>query len=269
MSSLISFDHLAIGVERWEDGIPLLVNRLGGVWTIGGDAGEYRPCQLRFDEGISLELISTGSEPDGFMHRFLRRSGPGPHHLTFVVPSLVSTLGELEGLGLDAFEGRDFGEWRRETFIHPRVSGLGTLIQLVQVDPEVLAAVRGAQQAPPDWPLDGLPLAAGFAWVAMVVPSLDYSDRFFGDVLRGRKVAGGETWTLYSWGASRRILVRAKGAVGGEGWLWPAAVGVAHLMVGPGDALPDADGNASGSASELGEPRLGLTVAALTSSPVG
>src|SRR6202043_1758575 len=38
--------HLAIGTERWADGYPALVQGLGGRWSLGGDTGEYAPCQL-------------------------------------------------------------------------------------------------------------------------------------------------------------------------------------------------------------------------------
>jgi methylmalonyl-CoA/ethylmalonyl-CoA epimerase len=76
MATSISLDHLAIGVEHWPDAYPRFVADLGGRWSHGGDAGGYAPCQLSYGDGMRLELIAPSSA-DGFMRRFLERSGPG------------------------------------------------------------------------------------------------------------------------------------------------------------------------------------------------
>jgi methylmalonyl-CoA/ethylmalonyl-CoA epimerase len=68
---------------------------------------------------------------DGFLHRFLAARGPGPHHVTFEVPSLADAVARAEAAGYRVV-GRDESDddWR-VAYLHPK-EALGLVVQLGQ-----------------------------------------------------------------------------------------------------------------------------------------
>jgi Glyoxalase/Bleomycin resistance protein/Dioxygenase superfamily len=228
----ITLDHLAIGVERWADAYPRFVADLGGQWAQGGDAGGYAPCQLTYRDSMRIELIAPSSS-GGFMRRFLGRNGPGAHHLTFKVPALGTTLAELAGLGIEPLGGRTDMPFWREAFLHPKLCGVGTLLQVIQID-EGFPAPRSP--AP-----DGFPAALNsplrLSWVGLTAGFLPDARSLLADVLGGTVVNGGDHWMLVSWGAGRSLLVRDGNAAPGGRRLWDGSPspGVSHVMFGPPD----------------------------------
>jgi hypothetical protein len=240
MPAAVYFDHLAVAVRSWPDGFRRFAAELGGRWSHGGDAGEFAPCQLLYPRGIKIELIAPGSAADGFMHRFIRRAGPGPHHITFQVPSLDAALGEISALGIDALDGHSRHPYWREAFLHPKQGGLGTLLQLVQSDDALLAGL--AATAPPDgFPAgcESPPGAAGpgVAWVGLTVESLERARELFIAALHGVVADAGHEWLRITWGPGRDLLVRTGDSTPGGASLWPGSeLGVAHVVFG-GDEL--------------------------------
>jgi methylmalonyl-CoA/ethylmalonyl-CoA epimerase len=231
----IYLDHLAVGTQCWADGYPVLVDALGGRWAMGDDAGEFAPCQLAYRDGMHLEIISPGSDGwSGFMRRFLDGSGPGPHHLTFHVPSLDAARDELAALGLSTFGGRDTPSWR-ESFLHPKEAGLGTLIQLAESDDDP----SGPDQPAPDGFPGNPPEPASIAWIGLSAESVDFATALFRDALGGAVAESGAGWRLFSWGPQRRLLVRQSPVEPGAPPLWAVPTGVAHLAVGAAELSPD------------------------------
>ena len=56
--------------------------------------------QLSFANGMRVEILEpTGDDPTNFLRRFLRQSGPGPHHLTYKVRSLDDAIAAAESMG--------------------------------------------------------------------------------------------------------------------------------------------------------------------------
>jgi methylmalonyl-CoA/ethylmalonyl-CoA epimerase len=254
----ILLDHLAVGTQTWADGYPELVNTLGGRWLYGGDTGEFSPCQMVYSGGMHLEIISPGPGGGGFMQRFLDRGGPGPHHLTFAVPSLDAVEAKLSARGVSTFGGRREPFWR-ESFLHPKTSGAGTLIQLAEQDQEALH--RNPPPAPPGFPPDP-PEPADIAWIALTADSVAFAETLFGDVLDAAVTESGDGWRLFSWGPQRRLLVRQSPAEPGGPALWKTSTGndstgVAHLAVGPVDTSP---ARLSDLRQHQYDPRLGLPV---------
>jgi len=239
MPAAVYFDHLAVGVRSWPEGFRRFAAELGGRWSHGGDAGEFAPCQLLYPRGINVELIAPGSAADGFMHRFIERAGPGPHHITFKVRSLDAALEEISALGIGALDGHNRHPYWREAFLHPKQCGIGTLLQLVQSDD---AQVLGLARTPPP---DGFPAGPGpadrpersVAWVGLTVESLERARELFTGALQGAVTEDGPGWLRVTWGPGRDLLVRAGGAVPGGAPLWAAGdPGVAHVVFG-GDQL--------------------------------
>ncbi|GIF76677.1 hypothetical protein Asi02nite_61950 [Asanoa siamensis] len=127
-------DHVSLAVPAAAPAWPLLRTRLGGAWAIGGTAPTFRFSTLRYANGMCLELLEPRPE-SAFVTRFLDRSGPGMHHLTFKVPDLQAAVDAAAAAGYPCFGvNTDNPAWQ-EAFIHPRVAG-GTLVQLARSLPD-------------------------------------------------------------------------------------------------------------------------------------
>jgi len=240
MGDRYKFDHLAIGVERWRDGFPRFAGEFGGRWSHGGDSDEFAAGQLVYAHDMRLELITPGRSGAGFMRRFLDRSGPGPHHLTFKVPSLDDTLGEMGERGIGTLGGRiDTPVWR-EAFLHPKQAGLGTLIQVAQTDDALVATMMGPQPPPPGFP-QAQPEPAEIAWIGLAVESAPTARGLLAEVLHGEAADGGRGWARLEWGTGHNLVIRDASAAPGGPELWPEGrLGVAHVVFGPAGLEPGA-----------------------------
>jgi len=125
------FDHTSIGVEDLEGWARFVRRELGGFVITGQEVGDFR--YLLFHVGTPpaggrLELISPRGE-GGFMNRFVRKHGNTFHHVTFTVPDVEATVGELEDLGLRIASRQLVHEPWREAFVMP--DGIhGVVIQI-------------------------------------------------------------------------------------------------------------------------------------------
>ncbi|MFG2249174.1 VOC family protein [Spirillospora sp. NPDC048823] len=80
---------------------------------------------------ICWEVITSRGE-DSFIEKFLNRSGPAAHHVTFEVADWDAAMAACEHHGTPTFddnEGSTDGAAWRDTFIHPKHTG-GVLVQL-------------------------------------------------------------------------------------------------------------------------------------------
>jgi Glyoxalase/Bleomycin resistance protein/Dioxygenase superfamily len=238
MSAAVQLDHLAIAVERWADGYPRFVVELGGGWSHGGESGPFAPCQLDFAHGMRLELIAPNGT-EGFMRRFLDQHGPGAHHLTFTVPSLDDALAAVGELGIEVLGGRTSMPFWQEAFLHPKLCGVGTLVQFVQKDDVFMDAVVEDSTEPPDFPPHRGEQQA-VAWVGLTTASLDRAEALFVGALQGAVDRSGPGWMLVVWGPGRALLVREPSAAPGGDLLWAGApaLGVAHVVMGPAELRP-------------------------------
>lgn len=127
----IAFDHIAIAVERITPAAVMLVGELGGVPDTGGLSRVYRWATWRFQAGGCLELFEP-SGPDGFLHRFLARRGPGIHHVTFTVPNLREACDRAVARGYSVVGYDDSDPGWAEAFLHPK-QALGIVVQIAEV----------------------------------------------------------------------------------------------------------------------------------------
>jgi hypothetical protein len=238
MADTCRFDHLAVGVEHWRDGFPRFAGEFGGRWSHGGEAGEFAPCQLVYAHDMRIELIAPGASGAGFMRRFLDRSGPGAHHITFKVPSLEDAIWQLSERSFAVFGvSMDRPAWR-EAFVHPKESGLGTLLQVAESDERLIGTMTGRQPAPPGFPeIQGEP--AEIAWIGLTVESAPAARELLTEVLHGEQVAGGRGWAGVRWGTGHTLVIRHGPAAPGDRALWPEdRLGVAHVLFGPAGLDP-------------------------------
>jgi len=126
-------DHLGIAVKSLDEGLALWRDLLGleaaGVETVAEQG--VRTAFLNVGE-TRLELLEpTG--PDTPVGRFLRKRGPGFHHVCFLVEDLEVALRELESQGMRLVdkEPRDGAQGSKVAFLHPASTG-GLLVELKQ-----------------------------------------------------------------------------------------------------------------------------------------
>jgi len=125
-------DHIAIAAEHSIDNFLRYRGDLGGAWVAGMyDPGFYWG-QLRFENGMTVELLEPADvERDDFLRRFLDRNGPGPHHVTFKVPDIHEAIAAVTDAGYPPVRVNTENESWKEAFLHPKQSH-GIVVQLAQ-----------------------------------------------------------------------------------------------------------------------------------------
>lgn len=128
----LPLDHVAIVVESLATALPLFESLTGGV----GSAIEEVTAQ-----GVMVAFVGSGAgrlellEPlaaETPVGRFLRRRGPGLHHIAYRVVDLQATLDALASRGVTLIDRapRPGAGGHRVAFLHPSSTG-GVLIELV------------------------------------------------------------------------------------------------------------------------------------------
>jgi len=171
MSSPFKLDHVALGLRRMSDALPLVRDLLGGVYVAEMPEGGFRWTQWRFANGGVLELLEPDGPPGGFLHRFLDARGPGFHHVTFKVPDLAAAAARSEGLGYDIVGYNDSQPMWKEAFVHPR-QAMGIVVQLAE--------------SHENWPVPGDPAdAASILALRLVARDPAAARRLWGELLGG------------------------------------------------------------------------------------
>jgi methylmalonyl-CoA/ethylmalonyl-CoA epimerase len=128
-------DHIAVASEHALDNFVRYRGDLGGVWVAGMyDPGFYWG-QLRFANGMTIELLEPADiEQDDFLRRFLDRNGAGPHHLTFKVGDIEEAIAAVTAAGYPPVRVNTANDSWKEAFLHPKQSH-GIVVQLAQATP--------------------------------------------------------------------------------------------------------------------------------------
>lgn len=203
MISDIALDHVAVAAERWEDLLPCYAAELGGRWVSGGEAVGFAAGQVRFANGMKVEMLRPHAvEQNDFLRRFLDRNGPGPHHLTYKVSDIVAALATTEEADYRPVNvDLTAAEWK-EAFIHPK-DAPGIVVQLAQAEGD------WTSEPPEGFPAPRHGATASLDRVVHAVRSLDEGLRLFAGLLAGTEVAAGDGWVELAWpGPGRVRLVR-------------------------------------------------------------
>jgi methylmalonyl-CoA/ethylmalonyl-CoA epimerase len=118
---------LALGCERLAD--EAVTGDTSIPYDEAGDDAAFRWTYYRLGDASRIELISPIAE-DTFLTRFLRRHGPGLHHVTLEVADMDAVIDAVEAAGCSVVDQRAFDTWR-EAFVSPG-NPTGTLFQLME-----------------------------------------------------------------------------------------------------------------------------------------
>lgn len=126
-------DHVAIAVDDLEAAIPLYTTLLARPPSGRERVAEEGVEVAFFDAGPARIELLEPTGPETPVGRFLRRRGPGLHHLTLAVPDLEDALARCRARGLETVgeAPRRGAGGRAVAFLHPRTTG-GLLIELVE-----------------------------------------------------------------------------------------------------------------------------------------
>jgi methylmalonyl-CoA/ethylmalonyl-CoA epimerase len=203
----VRFDHVGLALRRPTDLWPLMAGALGGKYLGRGHKPGYGWTQLRFANGFVVEGLHP--EPDAgtdFLVRFLDRSGPGPHHLTFRVDDLDRAIEALRSGGLHPMGEDRSDPDHLEVVLHPR-DAHGIVVQLVQATdraPEPVEDPEGFPEARFDQPV------ASLGRVVHAVADVPAALGLYRDLLGGRVVSRGAAldgnhWVEVGWDGPGRL----------------------------------------------------------------
>jgi methylmalonyl-CoA/ethylmalonyl-CoA epimerase len=126
-------DHVGVAVEDLDEAVALYSERLG------------MPVQHREtveEQGVEAVLLGVGDShvellrplgPETAVGRFLKRNGPGLHHVAYGTDDIDSALEEVRAAGLRLIDEQPRTGIRnsRVAFVHPKSTG-GVLTELVE-----------------------------------------------------------------------------------------------------------------------------------------
>jgi len=191
-------DHVAFGLPDVEPAGRVLAGQLGGQPLEGGRGPGFGFWQWRFREDERIEVISPQGPPDGFVHRFLERRGPGVHHVTFKVASLAAALAHVRGHGVEVVGHDESNPGWKEAFLHPKQAH-GIVVQLAEAEPYLDETIDPGLQFP------GGPPATNPARIHAVVLSMhdaETAKRQWAELLGGHLEPGSDR-LQFSWPGSR------------------------------------------------------------------
>lgn len=123
--------HVGIAVESFDGLLPFLRDVLGMPEVPLEDSDGAHIKGLAADDTL-VELLQSNQSGTP-IEKFLRKRGPGVHHICFAVDDLDGTLGRCRTAGVRLIDEvpRQGAEGKRIAFLHPSSTG-GVLIELTE-----------------------------------------------------------------------------------------------------------------------------------------
>lgn len=126
----LPLDHVAIAVPDLEEAVDLHER-------LTGRAGS--PVERLEGQGVRVAFVGDVEvleplDPDTTVGRFLRRNGPGLHHLAYRTADIDADLRRLAAAGFELVDrrARPGARGHRVAFLHPRGTGK-VLVELVEL----------------------------------------------------------------------------------------------------------------------------------------
>ena len=130
---ILGIEHLAIAVENIDDSAPFWSHIL---------KIPHRKTEVVESEGVTTDIYDTGRGKvelleslgeDSPINNFLKKRGPGIHHVCFEVEDINSAIKELKEINISVLseEAKRGAEGYKIVFIHPKSTG-GILVELAE-----------------------------------------------------------------------------------------------------------------------------------------
>ncbi|MGM0416324.1 MAG: methylmalonyl-CoA epimerase [Thermodesulfobacteriota bacterium] len=130
---LTKINHIGVAVTSIEEALPYYRDQLSMNYEGDEVVAEQKVKVAFLQIGDSrIELLEPTSD-DSPVAGFLKKNGPGVHHIAYEVDDLVSALQKLESQGVRLIdkEPRNGAHGTKIAFVHPKSSG-GVLTELCQ-----------------------------------------------------------------------------------------------------------------------------------------
>lgn len=137
MPKIKRIDHIAIVVEDIEFALTFWRDSLGLELQHVEDVPDQKSIVAFLPTGDSeVELVKPTSEDSGIF-RYLKKRGPGIHHICFEVDDIDKTLAQLKKRGIQLINKQPIigTGGKKIAFIHPN-STHGVLIELYELSPQ-------------------------------------------------------------------------------------------------------------------------------------
>ena len=193
----LHLDHVAVAAESQALTWRRYGGDLPGRFLGGGVFPGFANYQVEYAGGMRLEVLEPAMvEANDFLRRFLDRSGPGPHHLTYKVDDIEAALVQVERAGYRPIGVSLDGDSWKELFLHPRDIP-GIVVQIAWAGPE------RPEPALPPFPPRRVPEDAALERVVHAVADMDEALRLFAGLLGGSTRDRGEDadgrWVELAW----------------------------------------------------------------------
>ena len=130
----VELDHIGIAVSQLDESLKFFRDALGLEISECEEVPSQR-VRAQFVPGgtATLELLEATAE-DSAIARFIKRKGPGLHHITLRVEDLNLVLNQLRDRGVQLIDEvpRPGAEGARVAFIHPS-RAQGVLVELKEI----------------------------------------------------------------------------------------------------------------------------------------
>lgn len=135
MPKIKGIDHIAIVVDDIESALGFWRDVLGLELDHVEEVPEQQSLVAFLPvDGSEIELVEPTSDDSG-VARYLKKHGPGMHHICIQVEALESTLAELKAKGVHLINETPLegSGGKRLAFIHPK-STQGVLVELYELN---------------------------------------------------------------------------------------------------------------------------------------
>ncbi|MBE9479168.1 MAG: methylmalonyl-CoA epimerase [Chloroflexi bacterium] len=137
MTSVKHINHIAIVVDEIEDALQFWRDALGLKVARVEEVPDQDSVVAFLPVGnMEIELVKPTSDESGIAH-YLKKRGPGIHHICFEVDDIDALLESLKASGVRLInsEPATGTSGKRFAFIHPE-STHGVLVELYELSPE-------------------------------------------------------------------------------------------------------------------------------------
>ena len=137
MTSVKRINHIAIVVEEIEDALHFWRDALGLKVTYVEEVPDQDSVVAFLSVGnTDIELVKPTSDESG-VARYLKKRGPGIHHICFEVDDIEASLESLKASGVRLINSEPVigTNGTRIAFVHPE-SAHGVLVELYELSPK-------------------------------------------------------------------------------------------------------------------------------------